>query len=83
MLVRLPARNTLADRLFAQSSQSLTTQAMGSALWSLSTAEVRFVDLQGQNLPNLFLPFWRVQRVSSSLADQAAALAVANARKEN
>jgi hypothetical protein len=56
---------------------------MGSALWSLSTAEVRFVDLQGQNLPNLFLPFWRVQRVSSSLADQAAALAVANARKEN
>jgi hypothetical protein len=83
VLVRLPARNTLADRLFAQSSQSLTTQAMGSALWSLSTAEVRFVDLQGQNLPNLFLPFWRVQRVSSSLADQAAALAVANARKEN
>jgi hypothetical protein len=56
---------------------------MGNALWSLATSEVRFVDLQGQNLPSLFLPFWRVQRVSSSLADQAAALAVAHSRKEN
>jgi hypothetical protein len=88
VLVRLPTRNTSASS--AVSPEGLLDRPItpGSALWSLSVALTAFEEPQasaGQSvaaLPSLFLPYWRAQLTTASGLDQAAALAIAQNRKE-
>jgi hypothetical protein len=88
VLVRLPTRNTAASTAVSPEGLLGKPVTAGSALWSLSVALTAFVEPQapaGQPvaaLPNLFLPYWRAQLTAASALDQAAALAVAQNRKE-
>lgn len=88
VLVRLPTRNTLSHTAVSQDALLGAPSTVGSAVWSLSVAVTEFVDPQaiGQApayLPSLFLPYWRAQLAAASSMDQAAALVVAQNRKES
>ena len=87
VLVRLPTRNTASAAAVKENGLLGPPVTAGSALWSLSVALTSFVDPQaiGQTthqLPSLFLPYWRAQLTTPSSIDQAAALVIAQNRKE-